>query len=536
MRIKDNAMNNRKLTKKIVVFSILCCAISAPLILHSNNIENTQNNRDAYELNSAQVVTAKYEIDAQTVLTYIVSSQKLSAQLPSFMSESNQAVKKHKGALPSAYALRLAKALSEAHGLRDGLFKQALTHRSALYRVDDGISDNERVEEIVIAMSAAVTLFENSKIMHQAFDKHPLLKNKLNEGYPEFGIPAGFYDSSSMRSNNPEYRKAFTDAVRYFADNREVIETEINRSSTSIQSLYQHIAKSPMLKGFKGANVFKRIAILPFKAANGMVDVSGRSLNHAKFTSSKIVGNTMGAVRWRAGKLKDDAQVFQTMLSQLKPGDILLEKTPFTLTDKSIPGHFGHVAVYVGSKEQLIELGLSEQAIVQKYLTKIEQGHSVVEALRSGVQLNKLQDFMNVDDVAVLRPKNLSVEDQRQAVTLALGNLGKKYDFNFDVNTTDKIVCSELVYIVYPQVEFETKNVLGSFSITPDDIAQRAGSTEADPLEVVLFAHDGKLVCEQQSTNKHEGIVLYERLVKPTEKNNASNASGVLRAAFSGFM
>ena len=60
-----------------------------------------------------------------------------------------------------------------------------------------------------------------------------------------------------------------------------------------------------MLTGFKGANVFKRIAILPFKAANGVIDVSGRSLNHAKFTSSKIVGNTMGAVRWRAGKLKD---------------------------------------------------------------------------------------------------------------------------------------------------------------------------------------------------------------------------------------
>lgn len=528
-------MNNFISAKQIIAFSIWCFT-SAPFIAYGNNTENAQNNAEVLTLNSPQAVTGKYETDAQAVLAYIASSQQLSAQLPSFMVESNQAIKKHKGALPSAYALRLAKALSEAHDLRDGLFKQALTHRSALYRVDDDISDNERVEEIVIAMSAAVTLFENSKTMHQAFDKNPLLKNKLNEGYPEFGIPEGFYDSSTMRSNNTEYRKAFTDAVRYFADNREAIEAKINRSSTSIQSLYQHIAKSPMLKGFKGANVFKRIAILPFKAANGVVDVSGRSLNHAKFTSSKIVGNTMGAVRWRAGKLKDDAQVFQTMLSQLQPGDILLEKTPFTLTDKSIPGHFGHVAVYVGSTAQLKELGLLEQAIVQKNLAKIEQGHSVVEALRSGVQLNKLQAFMNVDDVAVLRPKNLSIEDQRQAVTLALGNLGKKYDFNFDVNTTDKIVCSELVYIVYPQVDFETKNVLGSFSITPDDIAQRAGSNEADPLEVVLFAHDGKLVCEQQSPNKHEGIVLYERLVKSVEKTNANNASGVQRAAFSGFL
>ncbi|HOY69597.1 MAG TPA: YiiX/YebB-like N1pC/P60 family cysteine hydrolase [Methylotenera sp.] len=510
-------------------------ALLMPLMVQSNT-ETAQKNDAIQTLEDTQVASAIFESDAQAVLSYISSSQKLSAQLPSFLNESTQAIKKHQGALPSAYALRLAKALSEAHDLRDGLFKQALTHRSALYRVDDSISDNQRVTEIVIAMSAAVTLFENSKTMHQNFDKNPLLKRKLNEGYPEFGIPEGFYDSSTMRSNNPEYRKAFTDAVRYFADNREAIEVEINRSSTSIQSLYQHIAKSPMLKGFKGANVFKSIAILPFKAANGVVDVSGRSLNHAKFTSSKIVGNTMGAVRWRDGKLKDDAEVFQTMQLQLQPGDILLEKTPFTLTDKSIPGHFGHAAVYVGTKDQLKEMNLLEKPIVQKNIAKIEEGHGVVEALRSGVQLNKLQDFMNVDDVAVLRPKYLTLDDRRQAVTLALSNIGKKYDFNFDVNTTDTIVCSELIYIVYPQVDFVTKNVLGSFSITPDDIAQRAGATEQDPLEVVLFAHNGKLVCEQQSPNKHEGIVLYERLVKPAEKNKASNASVIQRAAFSGFL
>ncbi|HPX89135.1 MAG TPA: YiiX/YebB-like N1pC/P60 family cysteine hydrolase [Methylophilaceae bacterium] len=525
--------------RSVIGLSLLGLVALSPIVAHSameadlaHQPEATSESLD--QPASAQLISV-HEQDAQAVLSYITSSQQLSAQLPSFLEESNQAIITHKGALPSAYALRLAKALSEAHDVRDSLFKQALTHRSALYRVDNSISDNERVTEIIIAMSAAVTLYENSKIMHQAFDKNPLLRNKLNEGYPEFGIPAGFYDSSTMRSNNPEYRKAFTDAVRYFADNRVAIEAEINRSSTSIQSLYQHIAKSPMLKGLKGGNVFKKIAVLPFKAATGAFDLSGRGLNHAKFTSSKVVGNTVGAVRWRAGKLKDDMVMLKNMMASLQPGDILLEKTPFTLTDKTIPGHFGHAAVYVGTKEQLKALGILDNTLVQKNLSKIEEGRGVVEALRSGVQLNKLQDFMNVDDVAILRPKNLNIKDQQQAVTLALGNIGKKYDFNFDVNTTDTIVCSELVYIVYPQVDFVTKNVLGSFAITPDDIAQAAGSSQTDPLEVVFFAHDGKLVCEQQLPTKQEGLVLYENLVKPVAKTNTSS-SAAQRAAFSGFI
>ena len=134
----------------------------------------------------------------------------------------------------------------------------------------------------------------------------------------------------------------------------------------------------------------------------------------------------MGAVRWRSGKLKDDVVMLKNMLAQLQPGDILLEKTPFTLTDKSIPGHFGHAAIYIGTAEQLREINALDLPIVQKNLAKINEGRGVVEALRNGVQLNKLQDFMNVDDVAILRPKNLTLADRLEAVKLALGNLGKK--------------------------------------------------------------------------------------------------------------
>jgi len=504
-----------------------------PLLAYGAIESNTSNQMEVMPLVQVDVLT-EHEQDAQSVLSLISTSQKLAEQLPAFVHESSLAINKHHGALPSTYALRIEKALSEANRVREDLFKQALTHRSALYRVDADIADHERVVEIVIAMSAAVTLFDNSHKMQQAFENTPLLRSKLNEGYPEFDIPAGFYDSSTARSNNPEYRKAFTDAVRYFSDNREVVEVEINKSSPSIQALYQHIAQSPLLKGFHGASVFKQIVVLPFKTVSGAMNLSERGLGKLKFNSSKVVGNTMGAVRWREGKLRNDVAVLNAMLAVLQPGDILLEKTPFALTDKTIPGHFGHAAVYIGTKEQLNELGILQMAVVQKNMAKIESGHGVVEALRSGVELNSLQNFMNVDDVAILRPKNLSIEDRRQAVTLALGNLGKAYDFNFDVNTTDTIVCSELIYIVYPQVDFVTKNVLGSFSITPDDIAQRAGSATTDPLEVVIFAHDGKLVCEQNLNTRQEGLVLYDSLVKPTAKQ--VNGNTLPRMVFTGFL
>ena len=38
--------------------------------------------------------------------------------------------------------------------------------------------------------------------------------------------------------------------------------------------------------------------------------------------------------------------------------DILFEKTPFRLTDKLIPDHCGHVAIWTGTQADLIELNI----------------------------------------------------------------------------------------------------------------------------------------------------------------------------------
>ena len=452
-----------------------------------------------------------HEKDALAVMALIEKSQRLRSQLPAFVAESNKAIAEHNGALPAAYTLRLARALSGAAGMRNQLFDQALRHRSALYRTDSALTDKARLAKIVIGMAAAVTLYDNNKAMRDNFEDNTVLRNKLNEAYPEFGIPAGFYDSSVMRSANPEYRKAMADVIDYFNANKANIKAEIDLSEPQVQTLYAYVAQSPLLKKLRGGNVFKEIIILPVKAAKSTVNLSSRGLGKIKFKSSQVVGNSVGLVRWREGKLKDDAAMLKVLLSQLQPGDILLEKTPFALTDKSIPGHFGHAAIYTGTAKQLREMGALDLPLVQKNLTQINAGHNVVEALRNGVQLDTLQAFMNVDDVAILRPKYLSIDARREAVNLALGNLGKKYDFNFDVNTTETIVCSELVYIVYPQVDFITKRVLGSFAITPDDIALQAG-TEADPLELILFAHDGKLVLD--NTHDAGGLAMYNSLVK----------------------
>jgi permuted papain-like amidase YaeF/Yiix C92 family enzyme len=218
---------------------------------------------------------------------------------------------------------------------------------------------------------------------------------------------------------------------------------------------------------------------------------------------SSFFGNTMGLYESRKGKLYSMSdEEHDDIVKNLKPLDILLEKTPFRLTDKFIPGHWGHVAIWMGTKEELIEIGLWD-ALTLEHQEAIENGRSVLEALRPGVQLNTFRHFLNIDDFAVLRLQDSFLERDTLKRYLLNGfdQVGKEYDFNFDVETLDKIVCSETAYVVYDDKHWNwpTSTALGRTTISPDNVAEKVvgvslpektESTE-QVFQTAMLYHDG---------------------------------------------
>jgi hypothetical protein len=189
---------------------------------------------------------------------------------------------------------------------------------------------------------------------------------------------------------------------------------------------------------------------------------------------SSIFGNIAGSVSWRNGHLKNNAKALAYISNQLKPMDIIFDKSPFILTDKFIPGFFGHVALYLGTETQLKAIGMWNHPSIVPYQTQIKQGNVILEAVRPGVHLNTVQGFMNIDTMMLIRKEDgLSSPDiMIDQITRGMDQMGKPYDFNFDVQTLDKIVCSELLYIIFGNVHWPTKYRFGRSTITPDDIAE----------------------------------------------------------------
>ncbi len=248
---------------------------------------------------------------------------------------------------------------------------------------------------------------------------------------------------------------------------------------------------------------------------------------HITRLTSKVFVTSAGVFEFRDGKLNDlPKETYNTLVSRMKPLDILLEKAPFRLTDQFIPGYYGHVAVWVGTERELKEAGVWDELpdyyniARERYAYQgppfqkaIRQGRHILEALPSGVELNSMRQFLNIDDLAVLRPRAcredqpslqpcLSQSDQRKYLIEAFKQIGKEYDFNFNVNTEAQIVCSELAYRTFLKVDFNTTKTLRKHTISPDQVALKA-LQEDDLFYPVLMYFDGKPVSGNTDYLRH---------------------------------
>ncbi len=238
------------------------------------------------------------------------------------------------------------------------------------------------------------------------------------------------------------------------------------------------------------------------------------------YEGSKIFGNSVGLVQTRHGFMYtwDKAQE-KEITDKLKALDVLFEKTPFRLTDRFIPGFFGHNAIWSGSEEELKELGVWEH-LNEEFQKGVREGRRVIEALRPGVQFNTFRHFMDIDDFAAMRMRDceegespwkdgkdsidcLNKALKKEYLIAAFDQVGKDYDFAFDVNTEETIVCSELLYRTFLDVDFETTLTVGMHNISPDQVAKKGIN---GPFEYFIFINEGEYV-EGNSSDLAERIL-----------------------------
>lgn len=348
-----------------------------------------------------------------------------------------------------------------------------------------------QVAGVAMSLSAALILYDNYLAAIAPYRNNHALRQQLNRSDKGFDLRAGTLNeiaqSFSSVENRQRVRRAF-DWLQKYHQQADAAPIPGARYAWGL------IEQSPSLSMVRQTKPLKDIAsgigYLGSFAFDALFSLKDEGTN----LSSLLFGNAIGLVETRRGKLYRQPEIVEKVSKTLRAGDILVEKTPFRLTDTFIPGHWGHAAIWIGTEAELRTLNLWDHPVVRPHQESIRKGHGVVEALRSGVEINTLADFMNIDDLGVLRQEALNDKQRAEVILLTLRQIGKPYDFNFDAETTHRVFCSKLVYLAYGDLQWPTSRIMGRVTVSPDNIAAR---TLGDgPLSVALLYHDGREITE----------------------------------------
>jgi len=343
----------------------------------------------------------------------------------------------------------------------------------------------------MLALSAGLMLYDSYQAVVAVVNEDDRIRRFLNQSDIGYGIRedqlAAITDDFLSISN----LSTIQNSIAFYEQRRTALPLDaVNDENFSYLDL--------LIQGTRSYKILRELSIdnkvaRRFGKHTDSISDSLNALNRSAVNGvSELFGNAVGAVEERKGRMYQDKIAESLILSQLQAGDILLEKTPFRLTDRMIPGYWGHAAIWVGNQQELISLGIWNTPLVNKYHQQIQNQQRVVEALRDGTKMNTLGHFLNIDDLVVLRKKNLTDQHKKKIIELTLRQVGKPYDFNYDVETTDKIVCSQLVYLAYTGIDWPTDSLVGRYTISPDNIAQKV--LYGGELEIIFLYRDGKQV------------------------------------------
>ncbi|MCG7911546.1 MAG: hypothetical protein JAY82_17420 [Candidatus Thiodiazotropha taylori] len=371
------------------------------------------------------------------------------------------------------------------------------------YKQQDEITRNRAFR---IAYAAFLARYRYVLDFLQITESNPQAHILLNERVADLGLESGTYSKIKFHYLNI------------------AIATEFARLSLSYRLIGEQ-SGFPLNQGIKEDQAklweYGKGKGIQQTVKNGVQIIKDSSFK-AFFPVQKGVSEWMGDVRvHRPHQSLITQQQIRTLLPRLEPGDVLLERREWYLSNIGLPGFWPHAALHIGTPEQrkhyfddeqvrewLMQQGIDngelDSLLIQRYpkaytksLSPDQENHSmrIIEAISEGVVFTSLEHSAAADSLAILRPK-LTKLAKAKAILQAFHYIGRAYDFNFDFLTDSELVCTELVYKAYEAgqekagLNLPVVEIMGRLATPANQIVkqfdEQFGSAEQQ-FELVLF-------------------------------------------------
>ena len=366
---------------------------------------------------------------------------------------------------------------------RDNLWDVINDVRAVLYRSSPPVSEQDELRYFLVGYAAVCLLIRIDRVLLSEVGYHSTIQRKLNQAFPEFRIPrkqytrifSAFVDQGNVLAIRDamhlaeKHRRELLDLktdpdVGFIAEQLDELEASLNPSKLS------HLKRATSYVSHKWR---RRGVVSAERLLATLLEGFGRAASEVcEMEDKQVTRTTVNA-----------ASAF------LQPGDVIVTRHAKALTNLFFPGFWPHAALYVGTPAQRQAAGVRADPDRPDLR---EPELSVLESRKDGVKLRPLGDTLTVDAFVILRPA-LRAASVSRAVERALVHEGKQYNFDFNFFSSDRIVCTELVYRAFDGLEdldFPLRERAGRKTLSAEDLLDFALDTGVFT-PVAIFGVDG---------------------------------------------
>ena len=342
---------------------------------------------------------------------------------------------------------------------------------------------DEQLRVFIIGFTAACYLVRSGFFMIGMANGRKVVKRKLDEAEPRFGIPRKAFTETYRIQSSVRRMWKFHESWQFYDRNKGEIQafhedTELGE----IVSLL--VAEEPFMETRRREYWKHRIRyrLHSFRRRHRT------TFEQTMFQLFEIGGRTVSELRDPTTGLprqpkRAAGEACEAAAEILEPGDIIITRHSDALSNLFLPGFWPHAALYVG---------------------KLGSGRGeVVEAKKDGVKLRPLSETLSVDAFIVLRAK-VGSPIRDCAAERALTHVGKLYDFAFDFRQAHRLACTALVYRSWhgqAGITFKLGEQAGRMCLSAEDLIDQA--LKSKQFEVVAcFGPDCETMSQGQKATE----------------------------------
>jgi hypothetical protein len=314
------------------------------------------------------------------------------------------------------------------------------------YQIDYVARPELHADSFFIALNCLVNQYDSTLRFLDLIGSDTFLETILNEATDRYS--ANTLYNTKQQLTNPDILLQLSAGAGYLQLTKKDITAgseDIDELEVQIKDIYAHLGREPKILLDNPLELLERCT---FKGWFGI---------------QKHVAEQMSRIRTTKRDYFIPVDALKKYKPKLEPGDIMLERRNWYMTNIGIPGFWPHVAFYIGSSDDMNEYFKGLEILKGKSAfeffkerfpdacASLEERDgmgftkNIIEALADGIVMTSFEKSGHCDYLAVIRPR-ISKEKKFRAIERAFSYWGRSYDYNFDFATDSSLVCSELVY------------------------------------------------------------------------------------------